>query len=218
MDHNTSFVNAYSRLNDEQRLAVDTIDGPVMVIAGPGTGKTQILTLRIANILQKTQTDPESILALTFTDSGVKAMKERLVEFIGPTGYMVDVFTFHSFCKKVIEDNPESFPISGNAMVLGDLERIEIFQELIDRLDLSYLKPKNSPYYYIQSIISKLSDLKREGITPESFAEIVKDEEENLNPDDYLNKRTGKPTQKYYSKFKSIGKWKELLLVNGEYQ
>ncbi|KKT87177.1 MAG: UvrD/REP helicase, partial [Microgenomates group bacterium GW2011_GWA1_Microgenomates_45_10] len=60
------FAQAYKQLNKQQRLAVDSIEGPVMVIAGPGTGKTQILTLRIANILQKTDTPPGGILALTF--------------------------------------------------------------------------------------------------------------------------------------------------------
>ncbi len=216
--NNKKFTTAYSRLNDEQKLAVDTIEGPVMVIAGPGTGKTQILTLRIANILEKTQTEAKSVLALTFTDSGVKAMKERLVEFIGPTGYQVDVFTFHSFCKKIIEDNPESFPITGDAQVLGDLERVQIFKEIIDTIDLNLLKPKNSPYYFIQAIVSKLSDLKREGITPEKFEKIIEEEESLLNPDNFLNKKTGKPTQKYFAKVKAVNKWKELLTTYEEYQ
>ena len=212
------FNAAYKRLNAQQKEAVDTIDGPVMVIAGPGTGKTQILTLRIANILQKTQTNPSSILALTFTDSGVKAMKERLVEFIGPTGYQVDVFTFHAFCQSIMEDNPEVFPTQGNMEILGDLEKVEIFQSLFDTLDINVLKPKNSPYYHIRTADSKISDLKREGISPEEFAQIVTDEEEALDPDDYINKRTGKPTQKYHAKVKLINKWKELLMLYEAYQ
>ena len=214
----SKFEQAYNRLNPQQKLAVDTIEGSVMVIAGPGTGKTQILTLRIANILQKTQTDPSSILALTFTDSGVKAMKERLVEFIGPTGYQVDVFTFHSFCKKVIEDNPENFPISGDVQVLGDLERVEIFRKLIDELKLNILRPKNSPYYFIDAAKSKISDLKKEGITPSKFIKIIEEEETALNIDDYMSKRTGKPTQKYNKKLKDISKWKELHQLYVAYQ
>ena len=77
------FLQAYKKLNPDQKLAVDTIDGPVMVIAGPGTGKTQILATRIANILLKTDTPPEAILALTFTDSGAIAMRERLLGLAG---------------------------------------------------------------------------------------------------------------------------------------
>ena len=78
----TIFKVAYSGLNSAQKQAVDAIDGPVMVVAGPGTGKTQILTLRIANILLKTDTQPENILALTFTESGARAMRERLRTYI----------------------------------------------------------------------------------------------------------------------------------------
>ena len=79
----TRFSEAYQRLNPEQKEAVDTVEGPVMVIAGPGTGKTQILTLRIANILKTTDIGPENILALTFTESGARAMRERLASYIG---------------------------------------------------------------------------------------------------------------------------------------
>jgi DNA helicase-2/ATP-dependent DNA helicase PcrA len=66
------FKQAYKELNPEQKKAVDTIDGPVMVIAGPGTGKTRTITLRIANILAKTDTSPSSILALTFTEAAAR--------------------------------------------------------------------------------------------------------------------------------------------------
>ena len=77
------FEEEYSKLNTAQKEAVDTIEGPVMVVAGPGTGKTKILTFRITNILLKTDAAPESILALTYTTAGVIAMRERLIEIIG---------------------------------------------------------------------------------------------------------------------------------------
>jgi len=77
------FNSEYQKLNDKQKLAVDTLDGPVMVIAGAGTGKTQTIALRIAKILQKTQTNPSNILCLTFTDTGVTAMRDRLIKIIG---------------------------------------------------------------------------------------------------------------------------------------
>src|SRR5215204_2896002 len=106
-----TFKRFYTRLNKEQKQAVDTIDGPVMVVAGPGTGKTQVLAARIANILLKTDTNPSSVLALTFTESAAKNMRERLVSMIGKTGYYVQIHTFHSFCTDVIQSFPEFFPI-----------------------------------------------------------------------------------------------------------
>lgn len=77
-----AFLQALAGLNESQREAIETIEGPVAVLAGPGTGKTQVLTLRIANILFKTDTAPESILALTYTEQGARAMRARLRGFI----------------------------------------------------------------------------------------------------------------------------------------
>src|SRR5438045_6660816 len=95
----------YSRLNEKQRLAVDTIEGPVMVIAGPGTGKTQILAARIGKILLETDVLPENILCLTYTDAGAIAMRRRLQQFIGADAYKVNIYTLHDFCNDVIQDN-----------------------------------------------------------------------------------------------------------------
>ena len=81
------FNEEYKKLNDQQRRAVDTIEGPVMVIAGPGTGKTQILAARIGKILLDTDVLPENILCLTYTDAGTIAMRKRLVQFIGADAY-----------------------------------------------------------------------------------------------------------------------------------
>ncbi len=90
-----AFREAYGQLNKGQKKAVDTIEGPVMVIAGPGTGKTQVLALRIANILQKTDTQADGILCLTFTNSGVAAMEQRLRTYIGADSRIINVNTFH---------------------------------------------------------------------------------------------------------------------------
>src|SRR3954466_8000363 len=91
------FNQEYERLNAQQRHAVDTIEGPVMVIAGPGTGKTQILAARIGRILLDTDAQPQNILCLTYTDAGVVAMRRRLSQFIGPDAYRVNIYTFHAF-------------------------------------------------------------------------------------------------------------------------
>ncbi len=110
------------KLNPAQQLAVETIEGPVMVIAGPGTGKTQIIAERIAQILKKTDTDPGAILALTFTESGAKAMKQRLIATIGETAYYVNILTFHAFWSSVIQEFPDHFAISTTTEALADLE------------------------------------------------------------------------------------------------
>ena len=85
MATSAQFETLYKKLNKDQKKAVDTIDGPVIVVAGPGTGKTSILTLRIGNILQKAGAgiDADAILALTFTESGVSSMRRKLLSLIG---------------------------------------------------------------------------------------------------------------------------------------
>ncbi len=104
-----AFSFSYESLNPEQKRAVDTIEGPVMVIAGPGTGKTQVLGVRVANILKKTQARPSNILCLTFSNSGATAMRERLRSLIGPDAYAVNVQTVHSFCDSLIRKHAQVF-------------------------------------------------------------------------------------------------------------
>lgn len=173
-----NFETVYKNLNPAQKKAVDTIDGPVLVIAGPGTGKTQVLTARIANILLKTDTPSRAVLALTFTDSGVKAMRERLLSFIGSEAYYVSIYTFHSFCSDVIKDNPDKFVIAEDLEPLSELERVQIFREILDEgspaSPFEVLRPFGSRYYYVRALVKNIQDLKREGISPEEFSGVLK--------------------------------------------
>src|SRR3989338_1875995 len=151
--NSSQFKLVYSQLNPKQKEAVETNDGPVMVLAGPGTGKTQVLTARIANIIQKTDTPPYAILALTFTDAAATNMRRRLVNLIGKTGYYVNISTFHSFCSDVIIDNPEFFPIERGSAPLTDILRYQLFQEIISDLPIKLLKPINRQFLFIKDII-----------------------------------------------------------------
>src|SRR6185295_4609017 len=163
----TKFREEYERLNEKQRLAVDTIDGPVMVIAGPGTGKTQILASRIGKILLETDALPENILCLTYTDAGVVAMRKRLLQFIGPDAYKVNIYTFHAFCNDIIQENLSLFEKT-SLDPISELESIQLFKKLIDDF------PKNHPlkryrrdiYYEIKNLRNLFSSMKREGWTP----------------------------------------------------
>ena len=102
-EYDNKFRSEYQLLNEQQKLAVDTIEGPVLVVAGPGTGKTQIIAARIANILASgVDAKPHNILCLTYTDAGAIAMRKRLLDFIGPVAHKVNIHTFHAFCNDVI--------------------------------------------------------------------------------------------------------------------
>lgn len=165
-----AFNKYYEALNPEQKEAVDAIEGPVMTIAGAGTGKTQILAVRIAKILLETQIDPFNILCLTFTDAGVIAMRNRLIEIIGPTAYHVKVCTFHSFCNEIIKDNPDTFIFKQEGEQLDDLERVDLFQKIIDQLGVtSPLRPAGEPYTYLKDLSAQIQNLKKENIDPETL-------------------------------------------------
>lgn len=144
-------------------------------MAGPGTGKTQVLAARIANILRMTDTAPQNILALTFTESAAKNMRERVVSMIGRAGFYVEITTFHSFCTSVIATYPEFFPIERTSQPVGDIERFDIIREIIRELPLEALKPLNTPYFYVKEILRAISELKREGVTVEDFKRLVQD-------------------------------------------
>ena len=171
------FQLEYSRLNPEQRLAVDTIDGPVMVIAGAGTGKTQTIAVRIGNILNQTQLNPSNILCLTFTENAAINMRQRLVNLIGPTGFSVRVATFHGFCNTVIKDHPEIFLFSkSESTSLTDVKQIDIIKNILDHLaPSSPLKNINSPYFYLREVIKLISSLKKENISPDKFDALLAD-------------------------------------------
>lgn len=195
---NKAFQEAYEMLNPQQQRAVNQIEGPVMVIAGPGTGKTQILSARIGKILMETDAGPGNILCLTYTDAGVIAMRRRLLNFIGPDAYRVNIYTFHAFCNDIIQENLSLFEKT-SLDPISDLEKIQLYKRLIDGL------PKNHPlkryrgdvYYEISNLQQLFSIMKREGWTPDFINSKIDDYLQDLpNRDEFIAKRATKEFKK----------------------
>ena len=185
------FEEEYAKLNPQQRKAVEALEGPVMVIAGPGTGKTHILASRIGKILLETDAKPENILCLTYTDAGVVAMRKRLQQFIGPDAYKVQIATFHSFCNEVIQENLSLFEKTALDPI-SELEKIELLKELIDSF------PKNHPlkryrgdvYYEVKNLEQLFSTMKKEGWTAEYINPCIDAYLADLpNRDEYIYKK-----------------------------
>lgn len=195
---NQQFETEYKRLNEQQRQAVDRIEGPVMVIAGPGTGKTQILAARIGKILLDTDASPSNILCLTYTDAGALAMRRRLLQFIGSDAYKVNIYTFHAFCNDIIQENLSLFE-KNELDPISDLEKIEMLRKLIDAF------PKNHPlkryrgdvYYEIRNLSNLFSAMKQEGWKPELILQAINAYIADLpNRDAYIAKRATKEFKK----------------------
>ncbi len=172
-----TFEKIYQTLNQAQKKAVDTIEGPVMVIAGPGTGKTQILAVRIANILRQTDTPPDAILALAFTESAVHSMRERLLSVVGTAAYKIPIFTFHGLANDIIERFPESFPRIIGSTPAADVDQIDIVREILEHHADPRIRPYGNPLHYLAPIRSVIGELKRENIGPTDFKKIVAEQE-----------------------------------------
>lgn len=129
-DANYFETEIYAHLNHAQKEAVNQLDGPVMVLAGPGTGKTQIIGARVANILLNTDTQPKDILCLTYTEAGGQAMRNRLLKMIGTAAYEVNVYTYHGFCSDIIRKYPQFFG-NRNLEPAEDLQQKEIVEEIL---------------------------------------------------------------------------------------
>ncbi len=164
---NNSFEYALQALNLNQKKAVIQIEGPVLVIAGPGTGKTQILAARIACILSESDCLPENILCLTYTDAGAVAMRKRLLLFIGPDAYRVHIFTFHAFCNTIIQENLDYFGFRG-LDAISELEQIEYVHRIIDGLGKNHpLKRYTGDIYYeTGKLLNLFETMKREHWEP----------------------------------------------------
>jgi len=156
---NADFNELYKSLNTEQKLAANTLEGPVMVIAGPGTGKTQILAVRILNILNQPDSRPQDILCLTYTDAGSSAMLNRLSKFMGADAYKVNIHTFHGLCNTIIKENPELFS-KGNLRVMDDLDKLELLDSLIRTIPSgSVLQNFQEQPYYLRKSLEKVFNL-----------------------------------------------------------
>ena len=169
------FSSRYQKLNAAQKEAVDHIDGPVLVVAGPGTGKTELLSMRAANILRQTDTLPENILCLTFTESGATAMRERLSQIIGTDAFKVAIHTFHSFGTEIINQNAEYFYHGAHFRAADELSSYELLRGIFD--ELPYDNPlsgkMNGEYTYLADTLTTIAELKKSGLTSDELLGVI---------------------------------------------
>ncbi len=209
-----TFHYHYNRLNPAQKRAVDQIQGAVMVIAGPGTGKTQILAVRIAKILADTDAQAHNILCLTFTDAATIAMRRRLVEIIGPAAHQIRIYTFHGFCNQVIQEHLEIFGNYRQLEPLTDLERVDVYHKIISDLPNDHVlkRLKGDPTYEHKRLDNLFQMMKKENLDVDlmhqKIADYLERKQEYKEGDDLFYHRKYKEFQKGDIKPK---KWEELV-------
>ncbi len=172
-----NFDKRYKSLNSQQRLAVDTIDGPLLVLAGPGTGKTELLSARVANILIRTDTDPTNIICLTFTVNATNNMRDRLRKMIGTRADQVVIKTFHSLAADIIASNPEYFYAGAVLNPISEIASQQIMQSILDTLphDNPLASRFDNKYTYLTSILGAISKTKDAGLSPSKLREAIGD-------------------------------------------
>jgi DNA helicase II / ATP-dependent DNA helicase PcrA len=195
LQNETLFKERYDKLNDRQREAVNTIWGAVMVVAGPGTGKTEVLAMRIANLLKsEAQVQPQEILCLTYTDEATNSMRRRLVQVIGPAAHKVNIFTFHAFCNNVIQ-NFSGYFSQWALQPISDLERTELLYKMLEELPQGHpLRKLSGNIYFDAGKLSRLFDfMKREHYTPAHISSAIDEYIDSLpHRQDYIYQRNGK--------------------------
>ncbi len=163
-----------SKLNAEQKEAVTYGSGPLLIVAGAGTGKTTVIAQRIAYLIDKKLALPEEILAVTFTDKAAGELEDRVDQLL-PYGYVdLWVSTFHSFCERVLRDHALDIGLPADFKILSQSAGWLLFRQNLEKLNLDYYKPLGNPTKFIQSLISHFSHCKDQGIYPEDYLAYAK--------------------------------------------
>jgi DNA helicase II / ATP-dependent DNA helicase PcrA len=168
-----SDVDLLKDLNNEQRAAVTHAGGPLLIVAGAGTGKTTVITRRIAWLIQEGLAKPEEILALTFTDKAALEMEERVDKLL-PMGFVnVLVSTFHGFGQSVLQDWGLEIGVPNTFRLLTQAEQWMLVRRNLDRFKLDYYKPLGNPTRFIHALIQHFSRAKDEEVYPDDYLKLA---------------------------------------------
>lgn len=173
--------NLLEKLNKEQLKAVQHDEGPLLIIAGAGTGKTTVITQRIAYLIEQGKARSDEILALTFTEKAAGEMEERVDKLL-PMGYLdLWISTFHSFGERILDAHGVDIGLSPEAKLLNEFEQWSLIKKNLDKFNLHYYRPLGNPTKFIQALVKHFSRAKDEDISPAQYLEFANELQENLD-------------------------------------
>lgn len=170
------------QLNENQKKAIEHIQGPLIIVAGAGTGKTTVITQKIAHIIKNNLAKPEEILALTFTEKAATEMLERVEDLLNDIYINLNIFTFHSFCQKILEQYGLDIGLSNRFKVITQTDAWLLVREHLNIFELNYYRPLANPTRHIHELIKHFNKCKDELISPQQYLEYA--EEHNLKKGD----------------------------------
>lgn len=195
--------NLMENLNPEQLKAVTHKNGPLLIVAGAGTGKTTVIAQKIAYAIEQGWTNSDGILALTFTEKAAGEMEER-VDRLLPMGYLdLWISTFHGFAERIIKAHGIDIGLASDFKLLNEFEQWRLIKKNFDKFDLDYYRPAGNPTKFINALIRHFSRLKDEDISPKDYLEYAEGLKENLD-----SMMSGGASKKNTSAMLSIGKGK----------
>ena len=162
-------INFWEDLNPEQREAVLHGEGPVLVLAGAGSGKTRVIAYRIAYLVGHLKVKPENILALTFTNKAAEEMKERVEKVLGRDELGVSMGTFHSLCARVLRKGISYLGLKGPFVIYDEADQLHLIRDCMKELGLQ------ERFYSPRVIASRISSLKNALLSPEEYAPLPRD-------------------------------------------
>lgn len=179
--YDKSMENLMEKLNKEQLAAVQHKDGPLLIVAGAGTGKTTVITQKIAYMVEQGWAKSDEILAMTFTEKAAQEMEER-VDRLLPMGYLdLWISTFHSFGEKILRQHGLDIGLPADFKLFNEFEQYSLMKKNLDKFELDYYKPMGNPTKFINALLSHFSRAKDEDISPEEYLSYAEELKENLD-------------------------------------
>lgn len=198
------------KLNAEQIKAVTHRNGPLLIIAGAGTGKTKVITHRIAWLIEQKLARPEEILALTFTEKSAAEMEERVDKLV-PYGFIDTwISTFHAFGDRIIRDYSLDLGLPANFKVLSETEQAIFFKENIFAFNLKHFRPLSNPLTHIEEMLNHFSRLKDELVRHEEYIKFAESNLKNAKTDEEK-----KEAEKTLELANAYGRYNELMMESG---
>jgi len=192
-------------LNDAQKDAVTFGKGPLLIIAGAGTGKTKVITHRIAYLITKKLALPEEILAVTFTEKAANEMEERVDQLIPYSYSFVEISTFNSFGEKVLRDYGIELGFGSDFKLLDEVEQAIFFREHLFKMPLHHFRPLSTPTKYIQELLVAIKRLKQEDVEPEKYLIFAEEQEKKAeDPSEKENAQKHLEIAKIYKTYQDI--------------
>ncbi len=198
-------MNFDKKLNREQLKAIKHKKGPLLVIAGAGTGKTTVITERIKYLIGKNLAKPSEILALTFTEKAASEMESRVEESL-PYGYLgMWITTFHSFGDKILKQEAVNIGLSTNYHLLTEAESVQLIKDNLFKFDLDYYRPLGNPTKFVRELVRHFSRLKDEDVSVSDYVAWVARKEKELK-------------KKTDEELLEIKRWRELAMAFKTYE